>query len=507
MNPTHRRQDFTPALSSAEGSDDPESSDSSSASEAEELKRIRAAIAPRAENANPREVREALEEAQNLLLQMRTKLQTLESRNALLEAQKGKGRRGKKVGNLSNKELSVALKEEAIRTHGRKYSATHCLWINTEIFPLRKNPEINLFAAERWVSPLAIEDGVKTELFKYIPKEDQSLMAHKDFGEAFSHGVQSLRSEMVSDIKSMAGAVFGLPADFFLRSCNRFEELRCRQLLLSPTGKYTKFAPCLFPDPDNLKSIDFLKTALLVRAIRAAFFGKSSVGGGTNAPGPKCKAKLWGLRDTSAGLIAGAAVVTIFILSGDMSLNTKGDKTQIPYLEWHNYYRSCLLKGDAWSRSVFKFFNNSLFPASSKDDATVQIEADDWELAYQNAFEAGVELPAVITTQSASAPFPPREPAPSLSHPVTPPAVTPSISAALEDLTLDNELVPPPPGPSEAAGEHELGEAPGAKGKIRGKVKRKGKATAVTVDEVGLDDESSSAVSNARRTRRGRGQA
>ncbi|KIK18211.1 hypothetical protein PISMIDRAFT_14520 [Pisolithus microcarpus 441] len=411
-------------------------------------------------------VNEALEEAQNLLLQMRTKLQALESQNALLEAQKGKGHRGKKVGNLSNKELSVTVKEEAIRTHGRKYSAMHCLWINTEIFPLHKNPEINLVAAERWVSPLAIEDSVKTELFKYIPKEDQTLMAHKDFGEAFSHGVQSLHSEMVSNIKSMAGAVFRLPADFFLHSCNRFEELHCWQLLLSPTGKYTKFTPCLFPHPDNLKSIDFLKTALLVWAIWAAFFGKSSVGGGTNAPGPKCKVKLWGLRDTSAGLIAGAAIVMIFILSGDMSLNMKGDKTQILHLEWHSYYHSCLLKGDAWSRLV---------------------EADDWELAYQNMFEAGVELPAVVTTQSASAPFPPREPAPSPSHPVTPLAVAPSISAALEDLTLDNELVPPPPGPSEAAGEHELREAPGAKGKVRGKVKRKGKA-AITVDEDELQD-------------------
>ncbi|KAI6009908.1 hypothetical protein PISMIDRAFT_14162 [Pisolithus microcarpus 441] len=349
-------------------------------------------------------VNEALEEAQNPLLQMCTKLQALESQNALLEAQKGKGHRGKKVGNLSNKELSVTLKEEAIHTHGHKYSATHCLWINTEIFPLCKNPEINLVAAECWVSPLAIEDGMKTELFKYIPMEDQTLMAHKDFGEAFSHGIQSLRSEMVSDIKSMASAVFRLPADFFPCSCNRFEELRCWQLLLSPTGKYMVVQ---MPQDQN---------------------------------------------------------------------------------------------------SVFKFFNNSLFPASSKDNVTVQVEADDWELAYQNAFKAGVELPAVITTQSASAPFPPHEPAPSPSHPVTPLAVAPSISAALEDLTLDNELVPPPPGPSEAAGEHELGEATGAKGKVRGKVKCKGKAT-ITVDEVGLDVESSSAISNARRTRHGRGQA
>jgi len=114
------------------------------------------------------------------------KFQVLEKRNALLEAQKGKGRRGKKVGNLSNKELSAALKDNVIRAYGRKYSATHCLWIATEIFPLRENPEIDLFSAERWLSPLAVEDGVKTELFKFISKEDHSLMLHKDFGDVVS---------------------------------------------------------------------------------------------------------------------------------------------------------------------------------------------------------------------------------------------------------------------------------------------------------------------------------
>ena len=56
--------------------------------------------------------------------------------------------------------------------------------------------------------------------------------------------------------------------------------------------------------------------------------------------------------------------------------------------------------------------------------------------------------------------------------------------------------------------EHELGEAPGVKGKVKGKGKRKGKAT--TVDEMGLNveaNDSNSAVSNARRTRSGKGQA
>ena len=132
---------------------------------------------------------------------------------------------------------------------------------------------------------------------------------------------------MASDIKAMGGAVYKLPSEIFLRTHNRFDDPRCRNLLLSPTGKYTKFAPCLFPQPGDMVNSDFLKTAVLVeecitspftlndyltsyeQALHAAFFGKSSVGGGSKAPGPKCKAKLWGLRDTSAGMIAAAAVM------------------------------------------------------------------------------------------------------------------------------------------------------------------------------------------------------
>ena len=66
----------------------------------------------------------------------------------------------------------------------------------------------------------------------------------------------------------------------------------------------------------------------------------------------------------------------------------------------------------------------------------------------------------------------------------------------------------PPPVPNPA--EHELSEAPGVKGKVKGKGKRKGKAT--TIDKVGMNveaNDSSSAVSKARRTRSGntKGQA
>ncbi|KAI5987000.1 hypothetical protein EDC04DRAFT_2614949 [Pisolithus marmoratus] len=122
-------------------------------------------------------------------------------------------------------------------------------------------------SSECWVSPLAIEDGVKSELFQFIPKEDHPLMAHCIFGDKCVH------SEMVSDVKSTGGAIFGLPAEFFLHSFNHFEEPHCWELLLSPNQKYTKFAPCLFPNMSNSECLgtapqsqpEVYKTSLLVQ--------------------------------------------------------------------------------------------------------------------------------------------------------------------------------------------------------------------------------------------------
>ena len=99
-------------------------------------------------------------------------------RNALLEA----AAPNRKRRNLTSNDLAMAAKEDTIRALGRKYSVTHCLWINVEIFPLRACPDIDLSSKERWLTGVSIEDGVKTELFQLIPEEEHELMVYHSFG-------------------------------------------------------------------------------------------------------------------------------------------------------------------------------------------------------------------------------------------------------------------------------------------------------------------------------------
>lgn len=128
---------------------------------------------------------QALADSQNVLIMLRGKFKTLETQVAVHDARESK-RRGKKVANLTATEMGVELQTEAVCTLGRKYSMTHCFWVSPEIFPLTANPSVNLNCAERWLSPLSMEDAVKTELFLFVPMDIHPLMAHKTFGNIVS---------------------------------------------------------------------------------------------------------------------------------------------------------------------------------------------------------------------------------------------------------------------------------------------------------------------------------
>ncbi|KAG1787538.1 uncharacterized protein HD556DRAFT_1448728 [Suillus plorans] len=146
---------------------------------------------------------------------------------------------------------------------------------------------------------------------------------------------------MVSDIKTCAGAIFGLNPEFFLRGYDRGSQEECRLLICSPHGSYTKFAPVLFPRPNSLLPNDFLKSAVLVKILKVSIHGKTLLS--SNVQSSKTKAKIWNLRATMPGMIAAAAIVAIYVLSGDKELLETGQTTKIPYHAYHEFYREHLM--------------------------------------------------------------------------------------------------------------------------------------------------------------------
>ncbi|KAG1799035.1 uncharacterized protein HD556DRAFT_1305872 [Suillus plorans] len=457
-------EDFTQDIQNIDSSSTADSTDSDSdqSNDDSNLLRVRTAIAAPPLNASAEDLRKAslyvaLELAQRLLLDMRGKYREALKKNALLEATLSKGWKTK----LTNKDLALAAKEDTIKNYGRKFSVTHCLWVDTIIFPLRAPPpRIDLTSKERWLSPMSIQDGIKAEIFLFILPADHNMMAHKNFGSHFVKGLNSVRAEMVSDVKSCAAAIFNLDAKFFIRGYARDLEPACRTLLLNPQGAYTKFAPVLFPHPDRVSRDDFFKTSKLVYILKASLFGRSSLA--ANAPPtPKTKAKIWELRAVTPGLIAAAAIVAIFILSGDKELVEIGDKSQISYKEYHNYYRQTLMTGGAWADSIYTFFNNSLFATSSSVAALgsdfVGVSSgphNTWEEDFERVMETGGDLPEVDAPRAISPLTDEEDTPPSAVRRVAnlnaPNILAPeSISAAMQGLAVadsqDRELLPPTP--------------------------------------------------------------
>ncbi|KAG1861171.1 hypothetical protein DFJ58DRAFT_725861 [Suillus subalutaceus] len=169
-------RDFTRDLANIDSSSDATDSTDSDGDESNndtDLLQVQNAIAAPPLNASAEDIRKA---------NMRGKYREALKKNALLEATLSKGWKTK----LTNKDLALATKEDIIKNYGRKFSVTHCLWVETTIFPLHAPPpNIDLTSKERWLSPMSIQDGVKAELFRFILPADHAMMAHKNFGSHF----------------------------------------------------------------------------------------------------------------------------------------------------------------------------------------------------------------------------------------------------------------------------------------------------------------------------------
>ncbi|KAG1732180.1 uncharacterized protein EDB91DRAFT_1251820 [Suillus paluster] len=192
MSQHHVPEDIEVMESSSTAGFDSDSDNLSSDSD-KALMKFCAAVVSLWDNALIADLHKALETAQKLLLNMQGQQWEFLKQNVLLETSAAKGQK-----RLTCNELELA--------------------INSQIFPLRACPNIDINSKERWLSLLSIEDGVKAELFLFIPEADREMMNHKHFSSHVS-AVDVLSFETLSDffnIKTCARAIFGLNPEFFL---------------------------------------------------------------------------------------------------------------------------------------------------------------------------------------------------------------------------------------------------------------------------------------------------
>ena len=127
----------------------------------------------------------------------------------------------------------------------------------------------------------------------------------------------------------------------------------------------------------------------------------------------------------------------IFILSGNKELLAKkGDKTGIPYLQYHNFYRQRLLSNTPWAQEVFHFFNDSLFTDSSSGtvgtDPNQPVQPNDWDAEFKHAMVEGNSGSYAVNSQTSGVMV--QGPTNEAVH-----AGQDSISVAMQDLSLQTQ--------------------------------------------------------------------
>ncbi|KAG2036473.1 hypothetical protein BDR03DRAFT_1011632 [Suillus americanus] len=310
------------------------------------------------------EVRKALEMAQQAYTAVWSELRALKKDHAMLQAAvpaRSRNRVLKKTATIDND----------IARAGKMYAMLNYFWVMSGLFPTKPQPDIDPRSDTHWSSPEAKLNGAMAELYQCIPKAlHKPMETYPQFGSVFRAAVSSERSNILHSLKDCAGLIFSTlkldPTVFTDEPAKKKENAQLLALLKKDVGgeKYTRLAPILFMDPSALVPDDFLKTPVMAKIIRVEIFGKASLSGKTKGH-PKARGQRWSTQCVTEGLIAGAAIVTCFLLTHDQELTATGPATKIDYAQDFDFYLERLFKRSPWATSVINYYNQEVFGTSS----------------------------------------------------------------------------------------------------------------------------------------------
>ncbi|KIK94440.1 hypothetical protein PAXRUDRAFT_142846 [Paxillus rubicundulus Ve08.2h10] len=91
----------------------------------------------------------------------------------------------------------------------KKFAMLHHLWVISSLFPIKNNPDVDLWSASRWESPAAKHDAILTELFMATPESlHQEMAKYKSFSSVFTSTLNQEQSNMLRAIKEASALIF-----------------------------------------------------------------------------------------------------------------------------------------------------------------------------------------------------------------------------------------------------------------------------------------------------------
>ncbi|KAI0698617.1 hypothetical protein BC835DRAFT_1413005 [Cytidiella melzeri] len=283
----------------------------------------------------------------------------------------------------------------------------------------------DVLAANPDVKPvLGIAEWLPTK-FREAVLEEKSKFVHAAMGN-------------ISDIFGS----LGLSSDTLGRAASR---KACEVLqALGPKNARDYYCNALYPDDRPGQIAWLFRTNRIVFVIKSGILGRGSIKGSTNT---LTKAHLWGITTVTPGLIAFAAVVLIYLISGDDSFAVANTlkATSYNYQSLFDRYVKLLITSPRTTEPLLQWMNREVFGKDSAGLSDTDLAEPDEDIDAHNE-EVEAMFGEVNIEPLSRGPSPPPAAAPRRASrgPSPPPAAAPRrASRALPSPPADPVPAPP----------------------------------------------------------------
>ncbi|KAF7973288.1 hypothetical protein HWV62_15663 [Athelia sp. TMB] len=257
---------------------------------------------------------------------------------------------------------------DALKDLGKQFSVTHRPWVPRHVFDLEL-PEglANLGPMARFANEEAYDLATAQDLHVFVPAK-----YHADM-----HGLSEFRTSFILYVNSQ-------PL-FKGRRAARHKDPELLAYLKWPgETAYALMAPILYPDHTIKTPQTVFQSKLLVLVLRIILFSQTDSRG---APNNHTVGIIWNVKQVNASMIALAAIILRYVVSGDQAFHPVGARTKIHYQEDFRLYHRFFVKNADTPvvKRIFAYFNKYVFadihkpcPAEA-DDGSSQPSGDQME--------------------------------------------------------------------------------------------------------------------------------
>ncbi|KAH9039003.1 hypothetical protein EDB85DRAFT_2141567 [Lactarius pseudohatsudake] len=315
------------------------------------------------------ELREVLKGTQLKYQKLAHKYNSLRIEYDALKATKSTGSKARKSLSGEDREVGHA---------GARFVFAYELWVDCSILENNDRPlGVDPHNPDRYDSRSTQELAIIAEVYESLPSHLQEALAdprrRPSFITLFQTHAKTERATIVHTARQIAGQLLKLDAEYFHSQYDRAAIPELKALLYNPSKpeeKYPPFPPMLFPSNDCNSTSPFMVKEL-ARFLKSILFGLSTLGGdaaGRRAP----KSILWGITETTPGMIALAATVLTFVCGPDQTFSEKSKgQSCVDWGERFLLYKQAILKfPPQYYEELISWYNAQIFGTRKDKTAT-----------------------------------------------------------------------------------------------------------------------------------------